>query len=71
MPINAVFAPAEDEVAQARAVLDAWEHAQLEGKGAAQLDGRMVDRPIAERARQVIEQAKALASVRPGALHGT
>jgi citrate lyase subunit beta/citryl-CoA lyase len=62
--INAAFAPTQDDVAQARAVLDAWERAQRDGKGAVQLEGRMVDRPIAERARRVIEQAEALGADR-------
>jgi citrate lyase subunit beta/citryl-CoA lyase len=61
-PVHAVFSPTEAEVASARGVLDAWERAQAAGRGAVQLDGRMVDRPIVERARRVIEQAEAIAT---------
>ena len=59
-PVHRVFSPGEAEVAQARKLLAAWEEAQAQGLGAVQLDGRMVDRPIAERARRVIEQAAAI-----------
>ena len=57
-PVQRVFSPSEEEVAYARRLLQAWEEAQAQGLGAVQLDGRMVDRPIAERARRVIEQAE-------------
>jgi citrate lyase subunit beta/citryl-CoA lyase len=60
-PVHAVFSPNEAEVARARSVLAAWEEAQAKGLGAVQLDGRMVDRPVAERARRVVEQAEAIA----------
>lgn len=60
-PVHGVFSPSEADVASARKVLEAWEQAQAQGRGAVQLDGRMVDRPIVERARRVIEQAEAIA----------
>ncbi len=59
-PVHRVFSPSEAEVAQARKLLAAWEEALAKGEGAVQLDGRMVDRPIVERARRVIEQAEAV-----------
>jgi len=60
-PVNRVFSPSEADIAQARKVLGAWDAAQAQGLGAVQLDGRMVDRPVAERARLVMEQAEAIA----------
>ncbi len=60
-PVHRVFSPSEAEVAYARKVLGAWDGAQAQGLGAVQLDGRMVDRPIVERARRVIEQAETIA----------
>jgi citrate lyase subunit beta / citryl-CoA lyase len=59
-PVNRVYSPSEEQVASARKVLDAWEGARSDGGGAFQLDGKMVDRPIAERARRVIAQAEAI-----------
>jgi citrate lyase subunit beta/citryl-CoA lyase len=59
-PVHRVFSPSDDEVATARRVLAAWDEAQANGLGAVQFEARMVDRPIAERARRVIEQAEAI-----------
>ncbi|OGO49821.1 MAG: hypothetical protein A2148_07510 [Chloroflexi bacterium RBG_16_68_14] len=61
-PVHRVFSPGEEEVASARRLLAAWEEALARGEGAVQFEGRMVDRPIAERARRVIEQAEAMRS---------
>ena len=49
-------------VRQPRRLLAAWDEAQVKGLGAVQLDGRMIDRPIAERARRLIDQAEAIAA---------
>ncbi len=64
-PVHAVFSPTEADVTQARSVLEAWDAAQAKGLGAVQLDGRMIDRPIVERARGVLQQAEAIAESRP------
>ncbi len=37
------------------------DEAQAKGLGAVQFEARMIDRPIAERARRLIEQAEAIA----------
>ena len=60
-PVHRVFSPGEADVAYARTVLAAWDQAQAQGIGAVQLDGRMVDRPVAERARRLMQQAEAIA----------
>lgn len=50
--LNTGFAPTADELAWARRVIEADRLAQAAGQGATQVDGRMVDRPIVERARR-------------------
>ena len=65
-PVHDVFSPSEEEIIYARKVLEAWEDAQANGLGAIQLDGHMVDRPIAERARHIVEQAEAIRSAADG-----
>lgn len=60
-PLHEVFSPSEADLASARKVLAAWDEAQAKGRGAVQLDGRMIDRPVAERARLLVEQAEAIA----------
>jgi citrate lyase subunit beta/citryl-CoA lyase len=62
-PVHEVFTPSEADVAQARRVLEAWDGAQAKGLGTVQLDGRMIDRPIVERARALLSQAEAIARI--------
>lgn len=57
---NDVFTPPEAEVDQARRVLQALEEAAAAGRGAAQLDGRMIDAASARMARNVVETAEAV-----------
>jgi citrate lyase beta subunit len=57
---NEVFSPPAAEVQRARRILDALELAAREGKGAAQLDGRMIDAASARMAQNVVEMAKAI-----------
>ena len=57
---NEVFTPPESEVDQARRVLQALEEAAVAGRGAAQLDGRMIDAASARMARNVVEMAEAI-----------
>ena len=57
---NEVFTPPAAEVAQARRVLEALDEAAAAGRGAAQLDGRMIDAASARMARNVVETAGAI-----------
>ena len=54
--IHDVFTPSEIEVERAHRILDADREA---GGGAVALEGRMVDRPVAEVARRVLARARA------------
>jgi citrate lyase beta subunit len=58
LPILAdVFTPSEGELARARETVAAFESSQAEGGAAVQLDGRMIDTPVAARARRLLEAA--------------
>jgi citrate lyase subunit beta/citryl-CoA lyase len=57
---NEVFTPPPPEVERARRILDALEQAAKEGRGAAQLDGRMIDAASARMARVVVEMNEAI-----------
>lgn len=54
-PINAIFTPTSDEVAQARAIVAAFDGAA----GVASLDGKMLDKPHLVLAEKVLARAKA------------
>ncbi|WP_272878378.1 HpcH/HpaI aldolase/citrate lyase family protein [Clostridium sp. Cult3] len=52
--VNHVFTPSIEEYQYARRVVNAIERAEKEGKGVIALDGKMVDAPIVNRAKQII-----------------
>ncbi len=57
---NETFRPAEQEIARALRVVEAWEAAQKEGTGALLVDGRMIDMPFALRAQAIVALARQL-----------
>jgi citrate lyase beta subunit len=58
---NQVFSPPETEVKRAQRILEALDQAARDGKGAAQLDGKMIDAASARMANVVVEMAAAIA----------
>lgn len=58
--INSCFTPSKKEIAHAKAVLEAVEEGIRLGKGAVSLNGKMIDKPIEKRARQVLDAIRAL-----------
>jgi citrate lyase subunit beta/citryl-CoA lyase len=53
---NSVFKPNEQEIDLAREIVEAYEAAEREGRGAIQVRGKMVDRPVVERAKSRLER---------------
>ncbi|MEF8833761.1 MAG: CoA ester lyase [Halofilum sp. (in: g-proteobacteria)] len=60
--INDIFSPPEEEVARARLILEALEEAARAGRGAAQIDGKMIDAASARMAENVVRAADAIAA---------
>jgi malyl-CoA/(S)-citramalyl-CoA lyase len=58
--VNTVFSPAPDEVTRARRIVDAMAQAAREGRGAVQLDGRMIDIANIRMAQRVLAKADAI-----------
>ncbi len=56
-PIHAVFSPSEQEVEQARRIVAAAEEAQAQGLGAIAIGGKMIDKPVLDRARRTLKLA--------------
>ena len=57
---NEIFSPPEAEVERARRILEALATAAAEGRGAAAIDGRMIDAASARMAENVVRLAKAI-----------
>lgn len=58
---NEVFTPPPTEVEKAKRILSALDEAAAQGKGAAALDGRLIDAASARMANNVVEVAEAIA----------
>jgi len=58
---NAAYAPSAEEVARAERIVAAFEAAEASGAAAIQVDGQMIDYPVAHRARAVLEAAREIA----------
>jgi citrate lyase subunit beta/citryl-CoA lyase len=63
--VNEVFTPPAAEIDRAWRVVAAYEAALARGEGVFRLDGRMVDAPVARRARRVLARAAARAPEDP------
>ncbi|HEX2244159.1 MAG TPA: CoA ester lyase, partial [Gammaproteobacteria bacterium] len=57
---NDVFTPPDAEVDRARRILEALKEAARQGKGAAQLDGKMIDAASARMAENVVRTDEAI-----------
>lgn len=58
--LNEEFRPSSDEVEKARRVVSAFEIAEKGNAGAIEVDGKMVDIPVVERARHTLERHVAI-----------
>ena len=64
-PIHAIFSPSLAEVEEARRIVAAAEAAEAAGIGAVTVDGKMVDRPVLERAHRTLKYAETLTGEGP------
>lgn len=58
--LNAAFTPTAEDVAYAQKLIQADAKAISEGRGSFQVDGKMIDIPVIERARKLIARADAI-----------
>jgi citrate lyase subunit beta/citryl-CoA lyase len=56
---NARFAPDQRALLAAENLVAAWERAQAAGKSVVQLEGAMIDKPVVERARRLLQRRRA------------
>lgn len=57
-PIIKIFTPTEKEIEKALAIMEAIKEANAKGSGVIALNGKMIDKPIVERAQRTINLAK-------------
>lgn len=58
--VNEVFKPNKEELEEAELIVSAFDEAIKEGTGVVQVRGKMVDPPVVERARKLLEVAELL-----------
>ena len=56
--VHRAFRPTDDEIEDAKKIIEAAEEAEKEGKGVISLNGRMIDPPVVERARKILQFAE-------------
>jgi len=61
-PCNSAFSPSDDEIAQARKMIAAFDLPENKSKGVVSIDGRMVERLHADMARRTVAIAEAIAA---------
>lgn len=60
-PLNEVFTPTEDEISWAKRVVAVFDEAEAKGQAVIQVDGKMIEYPIADRARRILSLAEQIA----------
>src|SRR5690625_1963019 len=53
--VNEMFSPSAEQITEAEEIVEAYNQALLSGSGAVEVNGKMVDAPIAERAKMILE----------------
>lgn len=58
--LNEGFSPSPEEIAYAQRVVDVLNDSEAKGLGAVSLDGKMIDKPVADRAKRLLAKAERL-----------
>jgi len=57
-PVNAAYLPGAEELARAERIVAAFKEAEAKGAAAIQVDGQMVDYPVAHRAQALLDAVR-------------
>ncbi len=68
-PVHNVYTPTDSEVQKALDIMEAIEEANARGSGVVALNGKMIDKPVVERAKRVLAIAKASGVLTKEATH--
>ena len=56
--LNKEFYPSKHEIENARKIIKSFEEAQINGRGSTSLNGLMIDIPVVERAKKILENIR-------------
>lgn len=59
-PVSQIFSPTEEEITHARGIVEAFEVALAQGQASTSFEGKMIDAPVAERARKLLALAESI-----------
>jgi citrate lyase subunit beta/citryl-CoA lyase len=62
-PVNAAYLPSEEELERAERIVAAFKQAEARGEAAVQVDGQMIDYPVAYRAQALIDMVRKTAKI--------
>lgn len=62
-PVQEAFTPNDEDITYARRVVETFEAHQQEGRGAYELDGKMIDMPLLKAAQGVLARARAAGKI--------
>jgi citrate lyase subunit beta/citryl-CoA lyase len=65
-PANRIFAPAPDEVAYSRRIIEAHRQATAQGRGVVVVDGRLIENLHVESAHRILALAEAITELEAG-----
>jgi citrate lyase subunit beta/citryl-CoA lyase len=57
-PVNRAYLPTDEELARAQRILTAFREAEARGEAAVQVDGQMIDYPVAHRAQAMLDSVR-------------
>ncbi|MFL6565845.1 MAG: CoA ester lyase, partial [Burkholderiales bacterium] len=57
-PVNQAYMPSEEEIARAERIVTAFREAEARGAAAIQVDGEMIDYPVAHRAQALLDSVR-------------
>lgn len=64
--VHEIFTPSQKDIEKSIAIMHAIEEAHKKGSGVISLNGKMIDKPIVERAKYVLELARAVGVLKEG-----
>lgn len=69
-PVHEIYTPSEKEIEKSLRIMEAIEEAHRKGSGVISLNGKMIDKPVVERARCLLERAQAAGALKEDESYG-